>query len=160
VLVILAKIRNTYLNKGAEAPQTWRQQMFYYKAEATFIINGTEVTLTDIKASERNYSHAVITVSTVVSEFYAGTNEPNLNYGKKISYLTFHQGEENAIKASRSTHSTWGGQGYLDRKRNFKSHINPTADIRIVETTLVDAKTYREFKKGFINTDFQLRAGV
>jgi hypothetical protein len=133
--------------------------MFYYKAEATFTVNGVEVTLTDIKASERNYSHAVITVSSVMSEFYAGSNEPNPNYGKSISYLSFHQGEENAIKASRSTHATWGGKGYIDRKRNFKSEINPTADIRIVETTLVDAKTYREFKKTFITTDKQLKGG-
>jgi hypothetical protein len=133
--------------------------MFYYKAEATFTVDGVEVTLTDIKASERNYSHAVITVSTNVNEFYVDSAEPNPNYGKAISYLSFHQGEENAIKASRGVHATYGGKAYFDRKRNYKSQINPTADIRIVETTLVDAKTYREFKKGFINTDFQLRAG-
>lgn len=133
--------------------------MFYYKAEATFTVNGAEVTISDIKASERNYSHAVITVSSVVSEFYVPSGEPNPNYGKTITYLSFHQGEENAIKASRSTHATWGGQVYIDRKRNFKSQINPTADIRIVETTLVDAKTYREFKKTFVNTDMQLKGG-
>ena len=131
--------------------------MFYYKAEATFIIDGAEVTINACKASERNYSHAVITVSTNVNEFYVDSNEPNPNYGKPISYLSFHQGEENAIKASRGVHATYGGKAYVDRKRNYKSQINPTADIRIVETTLVDGKTYRNFNTTYIDRDGQVK---
>ena len=124
--------------------------MFYYKAEATFTIAGAEVTLNGCKASERNYSHAVITVSSITNETYLdGTANPD--FGKTISMISFHQGLDNAVKASKSNvHATYGGQAYLDRKGNYKHQINPTADIRIVETTLVDGKTYRNFNTTYI----------
>ena len=134
--------------------------MFYYKAEATFTINGAEVTLNGCKASERNYSHAVITVATVSYEFHYDGVTPNPNFGKTISMISFHQGLENAVKASKSaTHANYGGQDYLDCKGNYKHQINPTADIRIVETTLVDGKTYRNFKPTYIDRNGQVKGG-
>lgn len=133
--------------------------MFYYKAEATFTIAGAEVTLDSCKSSERNYSHAVITVASITNETYLdGT--PNPDHGKTISMISFHQGLDNAVKASKSkTHAMYGGKAYLDRKGNYKSEINPTADIRIVETTLVDAKTYRNFKSTHIDHNGQVKVG-
>jgi uncharacterized lipoprotein NlpE involved in copper resistance len=144
------------ISLGAIAPQTWRQEMFYYKAEATFTINGAEATLNGCKASERNYSHAVITVASVNSETYLdGT--PNPDYGKTISMVSFHQGLDNAVKASKSKyHAMYGGKAYLDRKGNYKHEFNPTADVRIVETTLVDGKTYRNFKSTYIDHNGQV----
>ena len=125
--------------------------MFYYKAEATFTIDGAEVTLNGCKASERNYSRAVITVATITNEFYYDGITPNPDCGKRVSIITFHQGVDNAVKASKSsTHATHGGAGYVDRKGQYKRQINPTADIRIVETTLVDGKTYRNFNTTYI----------
>jgi hypothetical protein len=53
-----------------------------------------------------------------------------------------------------------GGAGYLDRKGNYKHQINPTADIRIVETTLVDGKTYRNFQPTYIDRNGQVKVGV
>jgi hypothetical protein len=130
--------------------------MFYYKAEATFKIAGADVTLNGCKASERNYSHAVITVASVTNQTYLdGT--PNPDFGKTISMISFHQGLDNAVKSSKSnTHATYGGQSYLDRKGNIKRQINPTADVRIVETTLVDSKTYRNFKPTYIDYNGQV----
>jgi hypothetical protein len=130
--------------------------MFYYKAEATFTIAGADVTLNGCKASERNYSHAVITVASITCKTYIdGT--PNPDFGKTISMVSFHQGLDNAIKASKSkTHAMYGGQGYLDRKGNYKNEINPTADTKIVETTLVDSKTYRNFKPTYIDYNGQV----
>jgi hypothetical protein len=132
--------------------------MFYYKAEATFTINGAEVTLNGCKASERNYSHAVITVATITNEFYYDGITPNPDCGKTVSLVSFHQGLENAVKASKSTtHATYGGAGYLDRKGQYKHHVNPTADIRVVETTLVDGKTYRNFNTTYIDRNGQVK---
>jgi hypothetical protein len=133
--------------------------MFYYKAEATFTIAGAEVTLDGCKSSERNYSHAVITVASITNETYLdGT--PNPNYGKTISMISFHQGLDNAVKATKSkVHAMYGGKAYLDRKGNYKYEINPTADTRIVETTLVDAKTYRNFKPTYIDHNGQVKGG-
>jgi hypothetical protein len=133
--------------------------MFYYKAEATFTINGAEVTINGCKASERNYSHAVITVSSDVNEFYLDTEERNSHYGQAISFISFHQGLENAQKAAKSSHATLGGKGYRDRKYNIKRNVNPNADIRIVETTLVDSKTYRNFNTTYIDHYGQVKGG-
>lgn len=143
-------------HKGRQPEEHGGKAMFYYKAEATFTINGADVTLNGCKASERNYSHAVITVASVTNKtYFDGT--PNPDFGKTISMVSFHQGLDNAVKASKSnTHATYGGQGYLDRKNNIKRQINPTADTRIVETTLVDGKTYRNFKTTYIDHNGQV----
>lgn len=134
--------------------------MFYYKAEATFTVDGEEVIFDSCKSSERNYSHAVITVSTITNEFYYDNSTPNPDYGKKVLMISFHQGLDNAVKASKSNvHATHGGAGYLDRKGNYKHQINPTADTRIVETTLVDGKTYRNFKPTYIDYNGQVVKG-
>jgi hypothetical protein len=134
--------------------------MFYYKAEATFTIAGVKVTLNGCKASERNYSHAVITVATITNKFYYDGITPNPNCGKTVSLISFHQGLDNAVKASKSNaHATHGGPGYLDRKGNYKHQINPTADTRIVKTTLVDGKIYRNFKPTYIDNDGQIKGG-
>ena len=42
-----------------------RRKMFYYKAEATFTINGAEVTLNGCKASERKKSSSENRISPV-----------------------------------------------------------------------------------------------
>jgi hypothetical protein len=87
--------------------------------------------------------------------YFDGT--PNPDFGKTISMVSFHQGLDNAVKSSKSnTHATYGGQSYLDRKNNIKRQINPTADTRIVETTLVDGKTYRNFKTTYIDHNGQV----
>ena len=133
--------------------------MFYYKAEATFTINGAEVTLNGCKASGRIYSHAVITVGTDANEFYLDNNKPNPNYGKTISHISFHQGLENATKSAKSLHATLGGKAFFDRKRNYKNQVNATNEIQIVETTLVDSKTYRNFNATFIDSNGQVKGG-
>ena len=131
--------------------------MNYYKAEATFTVDGKTFTLTDIKASDRNYSHAVVTAATIQNEFYLG-GERNPFFGEIATTLTFHQGLDNAQKATKS-HATLGGLASLDKRNNIKREINPTAQTIVVQTTLVDGKTYREFKKNFISTDFQAKVG-
>jgi hypothetical protein len=50
----------------------------------------------------------------------------------------------------------YGGKAYLDRKGNYKHEFNPTADVRIVETILVDGKTYRNFKSIYIDHNGQV----
>ena len=134
--------------------------MFYYKAEATFTIAGASVTLNACKSSERNYSHAVITVATDVNEFFVDNNVPNPNYGKTLSHISFHQGLENATKASKSLHAKLGGKAHLDRKYHYTASVNPTNEIQIVETTLVDAKTYRGFVTTYIDNKGQVKVGA
>lgn len=132
--------------------------MFYYKAEATFTIAGEEVTLNACKSSNRNYSHAVVVVATEMTEFYSPSNLPNPNYGKTIYGISFHQGLDNAVKAAKN-YATFGGKGYVTNKNNYKYEINPTVEIKIVETTLVDSKTYRNFKPTYIDRNGQVVKG-
>lgn len=133
--------------------------MKYYKAEATFTVNGKTFTLTDIKASERNYSHAVISAGIYQNEFYVGTIEHNPAFGEITTGLTFHQGLNNAEKALKM-HATIGGVTSLGKRNNIQRAVNPTTQTVIVETTLVDSRTYREFKKGFVSTNFQVKASA
>lgn len=131
--------------------------MKYYKAEKTMTVGGKTFTLTDIKASERDYSHAVISAGIFQDEYYLNSTERNPSFEKIVTLLTFHQGLSNAEKALKS-HKTIGGSATLDKRNNIKREINPTTLSFIVETELVDSRTYREFKKGFISTDFQVKA--
>jgi hypothetical protein len=62
VLVILPKIRNTYLNQGAKAPQTWRQQM---------AINGTVVT--SINSTTKGEYRAFLTDSLFGAKYQEKT---------------------------------------------------------------------------------------
>jgi hypothetical protein len=135
--------------------------MFYYKAEATFTIAGAEITLNACKSSNRNYTHAVVVVATEMTEFFSPSNKPNPHYGKTISAISFHQGLDNAMKAAKSkNYTTYGGKGYVDNKGNYSHESNPTVEIKIVETTLVDSKTYRNFQPTYIDNNGQVKVGV
>lgn len=120
--------------------------MNYYKASTNAKSkSGDFIAITDIKASERNYSHAVITVAIVMNEtYYDGT--PNPSFGKRVSVLSFHQGLENAQKAADgTTHACLGG-GYEIVKGRLKGMRNANRSTVIVETELVSSKEYRDFK--------------
>jgi hypothetical protein len=135
--------------------------MFYYKAEATFTINGAEVTLNGCKSSERNYSHAVVVVATEMNEFFSPNNTPNPHYGKTISAISFHQGLDNATKAAKSKkYTTYGGKFYANSNIDYGYEINPTVEMQIVETTLVDGKTYRNFQPTYIDNNGQVKVGL
>ena len=126
--------------------------MFYYKAEATFTINGAEAILNACKSSNRNYSHAVVVIASDL------TDESSLTYGKTSSIISFHQGLDNAVKASKS-YVNLGGKRSVGKNGFYKYEINPTAEIKIVETTLVDSKTYRNFKPNYIDSNGQVVKG-
>ena len=120
--------------------------MNYYKASTNVKNNsGDLIAITDIKASERNYSHAVITTAIVANQnYYDGT--PNPSYGKRVSVMSFHQGFKNAEKAAQgTTHACLGG-GYELVRGQLKGKRNPNRFTIIVETELVSSKEYRDFK--------------
>lgn len=122
--------------------------MNYYKAQVNATTaSGRIVAVADIKASDRIYSHAVITVAVVTRKFYTdGT--PNPYYGKRVSWLSFHQGLQNAEKAAQSSaHRCLGGDfSYDDYGRKIES-TNHNRSTTIVQTELVSSSEYRNFKK-------------
>lgn len=120
--------------------------MNYYKASTNAKNNsGDFIAITDIKASERNYSHAVITVAIVSNATYHdGT--PNPSYGRRTAVMSFHQGLENAEKAAQGTLHACRGGGYEIVKGHMKGLRNPNRSTVIVETELVSSKEYRDFK--------------
>jgi hypothetical protein len=124
--------------------------MKYYKAHTmTQNASGDLVQVADIKASDRNYSHAVITTAFITNKTYTN-GETNPAYGRKIHMISFHQGLENAQKAADSNaHRCLGGGFVIDQKRRnpIVPQTNHNRSTTIVTTEEVSATEYRHFKK-------------